>query len=289
MALRRALTKRLLSAATPDSPSPIIIPLHPPALRPSQPSKIHFRRYLFTSPNGFPSFLTLPVGEKLRERFISMSVAGDRKVRLDGLSPPPAPEIEGLRVDATDAKKLLRIGQMEQIRERLRNIPASTIPYDEFARICDGVCGNRELSLEFAKALDESGNVVVLGSVVFLHPDQVAKSIESLISQSIFMPNDPRRNELEILENQKNLIDQKARSMVLGELYCGLGFIILQTLGFMRLTFWELSWDVMEPICFFVTSLHFVLAYAFFLRTSKEPSFEGYISSGGSKLSKKSS
>lgn len=100
--------------------------------------------------------------------------------------------------------------------------------------------------------------------------------METLISQSIGMPNDPRRKELENLEKQKALIDEKARSMVRGELYCGLGLMIVQTMGFMRLTFWELSWDVMEPICFFVTSLHFALAYGFFLRTSKEPSFEGF-------------
>lgn len=100
--------------------------------------------------------------------------------------------------------------------------------------------------------------------------------METLISQSIGMPNDPRRKELENLEKQKAVIDEKARSMVRGELYCGLGLMIVQTMGFMRLTFWELSWDVMEPICFFVTSLHFALAYGFFLRTSKEPSFEGF-------------
>ncbi|XP_022895403.1 calcium uniporter protein 4, mitochondrial-like [Olea europaea var. sylvestris] len=99
--------------------------------------------------------------------------------------------------------------------------------------------------------------------------------MEKIISQSITMPNDPRRKELDQLEKQKALIDRKAQSVVRGELYCGLGFLVLQTLGFMRLT-WELGWDVMEPICFFVTSLHFALAYAFFLRTSKEPTFEGY-------------
>lgn len=100
--------------------------------------------------------------------------------------------------------------------------------------------------------------------------------MEALISQSFGMPNDPRRKELAKLEHQKAVIDEKARSLVRRELYCGLGFVALQTLGFMRLTFWELSWDVMEPICFFMTSLHFALAYAFFLRTSREPSFEGY-------------
>lgn len=100
--------------------------------------------------------------------------------------------------------------------------------------------------------------------------------MENMISQSIATPNDPRRKQLEQMEKQKAIIDQKARTAVRGELYCGLGFLGIQTLGFMRLTFWELSWDVMEPICFFVTSLHFAIGYGFFLRTSTEPSFEGY-------------
>lgn len=100
--------------------------------------------------------------------------------------------------------------------------------------------------------------------------------MNKIISESIASPNDPRRREFEQMEEQKALIDQKAQSLVRGELYFGLGFLILQTLGFMRLTFWELTWDVMEPICFFVTSFHVVLAYGFFLRTSTEPTFEGY-------------
>lgn len=75
---------------------------------------------------------------------------------------------------------------------------------------------------------------------------------------------------------QKAMIDDKAKDQVRTELYFGLGFFTVQTLGFMRLTFWELSWDVMEPICFFVTSFGFSLAYLFFLRTSIEPSFQGF-------------
>lgn len=44
----------------------------------------------------------------------------------------------------------------------------------------------------------------------------------------------------------------------------------------MRLTFWELTWDVMEPICFFLTLMYFIARYIFFIRTLKEPSFEGF-------------
>lgn len=105
---------------------------------------------------------------------------------------------------------------------------------------------------------------------------QIARSMEKLLYESIAMPNDPRKQELDKLEKEKAIIDVKAQSLVRCELYCGLGFLVLQTMGFMRLTFWELSWDVMEPICFFVTSLHFALAYGFFIRTSKEPTFESY-------------
>lgn len=100
--------------------------------------------------------------------------------------------------------------------------------------------------------------------------------METLISQTIANPNDPRRKELEEMEARKATIDQKARSSVRGELCCGLAFLVAQGLGFMRLTFWELNWDVMEPICFFTASIDIVLCYAFFLRTSIEPSFRGF-------------
>lgn len=100
--------------------------------------------------------------------------------------------------------------------------------------------------------------------------------MEAFISESIASPNDPRKQELDRLEKQKTIIDQKAWALVRGELFSGLGFLLIQTFAAMRLTFWELSWDVMEPICFFVGSLHFVLCYGYFLRTSTEPSFQGY-------------
>lgn len=78
------------------------------------------------------------------------------------------------------------------------------------------------------------------------------------------------------MEMQKAAIDKKAEMLTRRELWCGLGFLMAQTAAFMRLTFCELSWDVMEPICFFVTSSYFIGAYTFFLRTSIEPSFEGF-------------
>ncbi|GAV80664.1 DUF607 domain-containing protein [Cephalotus follicularis] len=298
MALRRALSNRLIISYRATSSPPVTLdhsPISsPPSLVPPNASRANFHREYITSPDsGYkeffrrflhwraaqsPEFLSLPVGEKLREKLrgINISSAGDSRnhLRMEGLSPPQVPASFGVTVE--DVRKVLRIARVERVKAVLREIPESSIPYSEFVEVCARECGCQDQGLEFAKSLDHSGNVVVLGNVVFLNPDQVAKSMENLISRSIAMPNDTRREQLEQMEMQKASIDQKAKAQVRGELYCGLGFLVVQTLGFMRLTFWELSWDVMEPICFFVTSLHFALAYGFFLRTSTEPTFEGF-------------
>lgn len=110
---------------------------------------------------------------------------------------------------------------------------------------------------------------------------QVVKAIQGLMPAMPGMahPNDPRIKELQAMEKQKSEIDKKADTLVRRELWGGLGYFVIQTIAFMRLTFWELSWDVMEPICFYVTSIYVMAGYGFFLRTSKEPSFEGFYQS----------
>ena len=105
---------------------------------------------------------------------------------------------------------------------------------------------------------------------------QVAKAIQGLLPVRGAKVHDSVRKELGEMEKQKSAIDSRADTLVRRELWGGLGFLVVQTVAFMRLTFWELTWDVMEPICFYLTSMYFMAGYTFFLRTSKEPSFEGF-------------
>ncbi|KAL0726235.1 hypothetical protein Bca4012_022328 [Brassica carinata] len=220
-------------------------------------------------------------GESLREK-----LRENDRIRLDGLLPPvkhaaAAEETEALGLlTVRDAKKLLRAAQIEVVKTKLAETGKSWIHYSEFVRLCNDSCLDPAQGPWMAKMLDDSGNVIVLGDYVCLRPDQVTKSIEGLLPlPQIRNPNDPRRKELKELEATKKVIDEKAHSLVRRELWAGLGYLILQTAGFMRLTFWELTWDVMEPICFYVTSVYFMAGYAFFLRTAKEPSFEGFYES----------
>jgi hypothetical protein len=205
MALRKTLAKRLFDGGRVlRSPSVTLehSPISSRSLQPLVPpnaSKTNFHREYITSPDsaekGFfrrflhrravyhsaprlPEFLSLPVGDKLREKLRSINITGDH-LRLDGLSPPakePDPSansVYGMTVD--DARKILRLAQMEKLRAKLREIPKSSISYSEFVRICAEGSENEGQGAEFAKMLDESGNVIVLGNVVFLRPEQVLK------------------------------------------------------------------------------------------------------------------
>ena len=116
----------------------------------------------------------MPVGDKLREKLRGLNGTGER-LRLDGLS-PPAPamrdSLDGISVE--DARKLLKVSQVEKLKWTLRQIPKNSIPYSEFIQICVEVCSNKDQGAEFAKMLDESGSVIVLGNIVFLRPEQVS-------------------------------------------------------------------------------------------------------------------
>ncbi|KAF5184471.1 Calcium uniporter protein 2 protein [Thalictrum thalictroides] len=302
MALRRNLSQRLsqitqisssstlnhvtLTTQSPLSSKRITIPTDsstkPNNNSSSVPSSGFFRRFL-QKRELVQSPMSLPIGDKLIEKFKEIQLSRDiTRLHLDGLfPPPPSPsetKLDGISI--AQAKKILKLAQLETVKSTLRRIPKSSILYSEFVQICKETSGCDHQGLEFAKMLDESGSVIVIKDSVFLRPEQIAKAIEGVIPLPMARQCDPRTiQELERMEKEKFAIDKKAEALVRGELWCGLGFLVLQTAGFMRLTFWELSWDVMEPICFYVTSVYFMASYAFFLRTSQEPSFEGFFQS----------
>ncbi|KAK2987481.1 hypothetical protein RJ640_012140 [Escallonia rubra] len=292
MAFKRMLIQRLLNASRASSQTltscrisssrSLLISPNPENAAPDPGDDAARRRFLqrrsiYRSSAAVPDFRSPAIGEKLIERLRGMDITRDR-IRLDGLVPPVRRSEQG-ELTVEDARKVLRASQLEALKSKLREITKGYVTYAEFVQICMEACSNEHQGLGFAKILDESGSVIVLGNVVFLRPDQVVKAIHGLMPAPRMDPNDPRRKELEGMEQQKLVIDKKAETLVRRELWAGLGYLVLQTAAFMRLTFWELTWDVMEPICFYVTSLYFMAGYAFFLRTSKEPSFEGLFES----------
>ena len=80
-------------------------------------------------------------------------------------------------------------------------------------------------------------------------------------------------SELEPLEDSKALLDQKAvrRTNIL--VWGGLAYMAAQ-FGFLaRLTWWEYSWDIMEPVTYFVTYGSSIAMYAYFVLTREVGKF----------------
>ncbi|RLM98663.1 hypothetical protein C2845_PM06G15340 [Panicum miliaceum] len=89
--------------------------------------------------------------------------------------------------------------------------------------------------------------------------------------------NDPRKEEFKQLQEKKEEIDKLAHKQVRRILWSGLGFFMCQVGLFFRLTFWEFSWDVMEPIAFFTTASGLLVGYAYFLITSRDPTYQDFM------------
>lgn len=98
--------------------------------------------------------------------------------------------------------------------------------------------------------------------------------VRRAIPIALMPEDDPTRSELKQLQEKKEEIDVLAHKQVRRILWTGLGLAVLQVGLFFRLTFWEFSWDVMEPIAFFTTTTGLVIGYAYFLFTSRDPTYQ---------------
>ncbi|CRK95893.1 CLUMA_CG009339, isoform A [Clunio marinus] len=72
------------------------------------------------------------------------------------------------------------------------------------------------------------------------------------------------------LEQKKVELDEKAARKANALTWVGLGLMSVQFGVLARLTWWEYSWDIMEPVTYFVTYGTAMAAYAYFVLTKQE-------------------
>ncbi|KAL9228454.1 hypothetical protein vseg_004037 [Gypsophila vaccaria] len=175
-----------------------------------------------------------------------------------------------------EVKKLMRLVNVESLKAKLVDDGKEVIGYSELLSACEsaGVVRTVSEAAEFAKVLDESGVVLLFRDKVYLHPHKVVELVTSSVPLALTSEDDPRREELKSLQERKEEIDRQAHRQVRIILWSGLGIAIMQVGLFFRLTFWEFSWDVMEPIAFFTTASGLVIGYTYFMITSKDPTYQ---------------
>ncbi|KAK2980420.1 hypothetical protein RJ640_025266 [Escallonia rubra] len=175
-----------------------------------------------------------------------------------------------------EAKKLMRLVNVEALKMKLGTEGKEVIGYSELIEACKsmGVAKSADEAAAFARVLDEAGVVLLFRDKVYLHPDKVVDLVRKAVPLALTPEDDPRREELRKLQEEKEEIDKLAHKQVRRILWTGLGLSLVQVGLFFRLTFWEFSWDVMEPIAFFTTTTGIVIGYAYFLITSRDPSYQ---------------
>ncbi|XP_059626344.1 calcium uniporter protein 6, mitochondrial-like [Cornus florida] len=183
---------------------------------------------------------------------------------------------EGDKISYAEAKKLMRLVNVESLKMKLGMEGKEVIGYPELLKACEsmGVARSLDEAVAFARVLDEAGVVLLFRDKVYLHPDKVVDLVRRAVPLALTSEDDPRRDELKKLQEKKEKIDLLAHKQVRRILWSGLGLAVVQVGTFFRLTFWEFSWDVMEPIAFFTASTGIVISYAYFLFTSRDPTYQ---------------
>ncbi|KAG5567132.1 hypothetical protein RHGRI_002635 [Rhododendron griersonianum] len=179
-----------------------------------------------------------------------------------------------------EAKKLMRLVNVEALKMKLLGTEGKeVICYSELLEACEslGVAKSRDEAVAFARILDEAGVVLLFRDKVYLHPDKVVDLVRRAVPLALTPEDDPMRDELRQLQESKEKIDMLAHKQVRRILWSGLGLAVVQVGLFFRLTFWEFSWDVMEPIAFFTTTTGIVIGYAYFMFTSRDPTYQDFM------------
>ncbi|KAL0651104.1 hypothetical protein Bca4012_093795 [Brassica carinata] len=171
---------------------------------------------------------------------------------------PDEEEQKKKEITLTEAKKLMRLVNLEDMKKKLGM----------------GLVRSPDEAHVFARVLDDAGVVLIFRDKVYLHPDKVVDLIRRVFPTDETPEEAQIKEEFNKMRTMKEEIDVLAHRQVRKILWFGLATAIVQISLFVRLTFWEFSWDVMEPITFFATVTSIILGYAYFLITSSDPTYQ---------------
>ncbi|MES1914768.1 MAG: hypothetical protein MHM6MM_006804 [Cercozoa sp. M6MM] len=187
------------------------------------------------------------------------------------------------RVLATQAHR----DAYESLRE-LGDVNVAASRFDEIA-VRAGVSEPQQL----LQTLHDSGLVVHVpeshgqAAQVVLRPGAVAEAMRAVLNvqggnekdefvQSLISEQQRIAPELEKLREQYSQLEQRAHGRATTTLRAAFAYFTLQSAAIIRLTWWELSWDIMEPVTYLLTMCTSWIGLSYFLRNNAEWSYDGW-------------
>eukprot|EP00238_Polyblepharides_amylifera_P014902 CAMPEP_0196579160 /NCGR_PEP_ID=MMETSP1081-20130531/17929_1 /TAXON_ID=36882 /ORGANISM="Pyramimonas amylifera, Strain CCMP720" /LENGTH=235 /DNA_ID=CAMNT_0041898633 /DNA_START=382 /DNA_END=1089 /DNA_ORIENTATION=- len=130
------------------------------------------------------------------------------------------------------------------------------------------------------EAMQTAGVVLRFHNAVYLRPTEIVDAVLDSLplptadNSAVIAKYEEKlqslREEVGPLEKEMLKLHKKADSKARLFLWGGLFLISVQLFAFIRLTFWELSWDVMEPIAYFMQLFTAIIAYLWYMFHGKE-------------------
>ena len=131
------------------------------------------------------------------------------------------------------------------------------------------------------KLLEECGAVLILEDLVYLHPRDVTSAVLRVlpgVPSKVYGVTDADLQamtaEFETMKESYEVARRRAESRSRTIVSSGLLVLCLQLATFVRLTYYEFSWDVMEPLSYFVGLGNAILVYVYYLWNRRDFSFE---------------
>lgn len=198
------------------------------------------------------------------------------------------------KVEYGDIQTLLERDHVVKLRKRLDGESRRRISVQEFQALAAEEGISQEQSQRVLQALSDSGFILnfynstnsKLKNTVFLKPSELNNTVHHLLehyspavlklqAEATQAEIANLTHQLEPLKERRDELQHKANRRANIIIGAGFGYCILQFLAIGRLTWWELSWDVMEPVTYMLTFATALIGYSFFVFTGSEYTFEG--------------
>jgi len=197
-------------------------------------------------------------------------------------------------LDNNDMQTLLERDGYLKVKNKIEAEKRRVISMTEFQGLCSEEGLSKEQTKRLCQSLSDAGTILYfpnsgnakLQESVFLKPEELNSTVHHLLShysptalnhkaEAIEADIAATKQELAPLEKTREELDERAHrraNLIVG---LGLGYCVVQFLAIGRLTWWELSWDVMEPVTYMLTFGTALIGYSWFLLTGSEYTYEG--------------
>lgn len=198
------------------------------------------------------------------------------------------------KVDFGDMQTLMERDHFVKIKKRIEKDVRRRITIQEFKSMCGEEGLSEDQATRLCQSLNDSGVILhfpnstnkKMQETLFLQPQELNATVHNLLEHyspaALKLQAEATQAEIRQLKEEvaplkdvRQEMERKAARRANTIVFAGLGYCVLQFLAIGRLTWWELSWDIMEPVTYMLTFGTALIGYTYFVLTGSEYTYEG--------------